>query len=381
MTIINRAASSLVIVRRRYSGAVLQTLSGRIFGFLFILLRRASVLRLEATTEIGRRVESAAVAHFGHRHFGVLPNHGGGVFQPTIQQEVVRCHSGESLELFIEQRAAHAYLLTQLNDVEVRIVYVLFDGVCHLLQQFLVHRVDAREVYLRQGLFLKLMLHEQAVSYQVVGAGQQQLRVEGFGHVVVRPAVQAFDVLFGRVEGREQDDGDVARVDVVLDLQAHLRAAHFGHHDVADDEVGSGPAHLVQPLVSVACQHRVVEGREELSQHLQQFLVVLHQQQRVGFPVFGFGIRQEGHGNIGHGRFVVPLRFVGRVFQPHVRIAFEDAFAARQADGECASAAHGASDADASVVFFHDASGQCQPDARPAEQVSFPFVVRAAVEA
>ena len=125
------------------------------------------------------------------------------------------------------------------------------------------------------------MLDQQAVAYQIVGTRQQQLRMERLGDIIVRPTVQSLQILFGRIECRQQNDRDMAEIQVVFHLQAHFRTCHFRHHDIADHQIGLLGINLFQPFLAVMRTDHFVERGEQVFQHLKQLFVVLHQKHRA----------------------------------------------------------------------------------------------------
>ena len=61
--------------------------------------------------------------------------------------------------------------------------------------------------------------------------------MEGFGDVVIRPVLQSFETVVLGIFGGKHEDERSGQHRVASHLLAELDAAHFGHHDVQNDEV------------------------------------------------------------------------------------------------------------------------------------------------
>jgi hypothetical protein len=67
-------------------------------------------------------------------------------------------------------------------------------------------------------------------------AGEQFLDAEGLGDVVVGASVEGLDLALLVLANRQNDDRSLM---TGADGAADFDAAHFGHHEVGDDEVGN----------------------------------------------------------------------------------------------------------------------------------------------
>src|SRR3989304_636185 len=84
------------------------------------------------------------------------------------------------------------------------------------------------------------------------GLLQQRVRVEGLGHVHVRPdLLSLLPVELLALRG-QKDDVDVLEAQGVLDAVAHLEAADLRHHHVEKDQLRLVRLDLIQSLLSVA---------------------------------------------------------------------------------------------------------------------------------
>ena len=79
----------------------------------------------------------------------------------------------------------------------------------------------------------------------------------------------------GRAQGRQQYDGDVAGIEVGLELAGHFESGQPGHEDVADDQVGVVGAGTLQTGGTVGFGDDVEIGSELLFEELTDVVVVL----------------------------------------------------------------------------------------------------------
>lgn len=80
-------------------------------------------------------------------------------------------------------------------------------------------------------------------------AGQQLLAGEGFGQVVIGPAVQAQHLVLHLRLGRQQQHRQA--VSPLAELAQHVNAVHLGHHDVQDGPVVVAGVEIIQGLLAV----------------------------------------------------------------------------------------------------------------------------------
>ena len=72
-------------------------------------------------------------------------------------------------------------------------------------------------------------------AQQVVYPGTQDRQGEGLGHIVVRPQLQAQDLVGLLLPGGKHQDGD--RRAGLPKLPAHIKAVHLRQHQVQQDQV------------------------------------------------------------------------------------------------------------------------------------------------
>ena len=73
----------------------------------------------------------------------------------------------------------------------------------------------------------------------------------------------------------------MAVVGISLYLQAHLRAAHLRHHHIAHDNIDVIAFHLFQSIDTVCRRDDLVERFEQFGEDLQQFFIILDEQNGV----------------------------------------------------------------------------------------------------
>ena len=106
--------------------------------------------------------------------------------------------------------------------------------------------------------------------------GLQLQNVEGLGDVVVRPALEADDLVGVLAAGGEHDDGHVGELP---DAHTGLEPVDLGHHQIQDNEIeGAVPGQLHRLLPVIARLHLVALALQvELDALDQHLLVVYHQ--------------------------------------------------------------------------------------------------------
>ena len=96
---------------------------------------------------------------------------------------------------------------------------------------------------------------------------------------------EATCLVAGVVMRRDEDDGNVTRQRVGLELAANLEAIHARHHDVEQDQVGPVLAADLQGLGAAQGLEHAVIRRERLVEHLDVERLVVDHQQGVPGPV------------------------------------------------------------------------------------------------
>ncbi len=125
---------------------------------------------------------------------------------------------------------------------------------------------------------------------------EQRIPGHGFHQKVGRAGLQAFrDDVFLALAGHH-DDGNTGQPGHGLDLPYKLQAAHVGHHDIYQDEVGPRRAHNSQRLDASGGEHQViVPVRQHPAYDFVLEFVVIHDQYR--------GLHALRHGGEGANRF------------------------------------------------------------------------------
>ena len=123
------------------------------------------------------------------------------------------------------------------------------------------------------------MCQPAAVVEQVVDAAAQEAGAEGLVQIGVCACGISLFLVARAVFGREQDDGDMARADVLLHEAAQGDSVHHGHHDVAHDDVGDALAGDVPSLLSVGSGEHFVAVFERGAYVFADVFVVFHHEQ------------------------------------------------------------------------------------------------------
>lgn len=327
------------------------------------------VLLLEALAEILRHVESHHVGNLGNIQLQVVPQQEGGTFQADGHDEVGRCLSGDGLQLGEELGARDVHLRHQHVHVELPVVHLLLDDFHHPVHELLVHHVVRQHLRALLRQLAELLLQDDAVVHQVVAAGKEDVDVERFGDIVVRPQAQALEVVLHGGLGRQQDDGDMAGLEVGLDGLAQLGAGHSGQDDVAEHDVRALRPHLFQSLPAVGGGDDGVELLEHLHQHLLQGVVVLHNQYLV-FPLLQADVVLRSLPLGGQGMPAADVRLVGegRLLGFGQLLGGEVPVPGRQVYAESGTFARFAGHFDAAMVQLDDALGEREADARALRQ-------------
>ena len=98
-----------------------------------------------------------------------------------------------------------------------------------------------------QLLLSALLLHAAAAQHRM-DAGQHLLHLKGLYDIVVRPLLQARDLVLGLPLGGEHDDRGLIPVS---DLFQHRPAVHDRQHDIQQHQVGPERAEELHPLAPV----------------------------------------------------------------------------------------------------------------------------------
>lgn len=120
--------------------------------------------------------------------------------------------------------------------------------------------------------------------------------IDGLGEEVVGPGIDGSFDIANFIQCRHHDDGDVTEFSIRFDFFADLKAAHAGHHDVEDDDVGVDVGDALHGFEAVArgddgARHVIEIGLKKF----EVLFVVVDQKDgrgsgpEVGQEVGGFG--------------------------------------------------------------------------------------------
>ena len=159
-------------------------------------------------------------------------------------------------------------------------------------------------------LFECFLLVHLLVGQNVLDAPLEVGCRERFGDVAMHPLAEALFLIFHRGTGREDDNGQVGDVFVLLNVMHHREAVHHGHGDIGEDEVGHLPNSHFESFLSVLGHDDIVVTAQNAVKERAQVAVVLH--------------HEDGHLLVG----IVfgPAAKVEALFDVFCRIGIVDAF-------------------------------------------------------
>ena len=265
--------------------------------------------------------------------------------------------------------AGETDLLADALYGEVRVAHAVLHDSPQFVDEGLVLRTH---LFLRLAFLLVLLAAEDvaqlfARAHQVVDACREHRAGERFCDV--RVGTRLVTLLALVVEGacREENDGDVARHGVVLQLACELQSVHDGHHDVRDDQFGHLAPCAVQSAASVGSLDDVVllfEDRLEVGAHA----AVVVDDEDEGFGICFLRLRDACR--------LLRLRVYGKVRVVVHGVVYDDGAAVGvaclvevglrggQCDAERGAALLVGGDNGLSVVHVSECLYQCQSDAR-----------------
>src|SRR5215470_5833289 len=113
----------------------------------------------------------------------------------------------------------------------------------------------------------------------------QLTRRKRLGHVVVCAHLEAEDLVALVDSPGHHDDGNTARIRLLLQAAAHFPTVQLGHHDVEEDQLGLA---LPSPLEGVGAVAReqdfVAFLRQVIAEELRHVLLVLHHEDARAIP-------------------------------------------------------------------------------------------------
>ncbi len=115
---------------------------------------------------------------------------------------------------------------------------------------------------------------------KLLDPGDQQLRLEGFGQHAVTPDLPGASLVHGLERSRQEEDGNVRQVRVVLDERGYLVAVAARHPDVGEHDVRRLGRNPVDRLLAVAHRRHadVLVGEGQLDDPLNRDAVVCEQE-------------------------------------------------------------------------------------------------------
>ena len=137
------------------------------------------------------------------------------------------------------------------------------------------------------GVVRKLLAQLISLLDELEGARQEQLQAEGLGDERIGTRLDGIQVALGRTHRREQNDGDVARVKVVLELAGQLEAGHSGHQHIADNQVGIVGAGALQTRQTVRSGLDLEVLAHLLFQHCTHIVIILDDKHFAGVERLG----------------------------------------------------------------------------------------------
>lgn len=142
------------------------------------------------------------------------------------------------------------------------------------------------EADVAEGEIGKLRGGNEAVAAQDgADAGEQLVRIEGFGEIVVSSGIEAEDAVLRLDAGGEHDDGDSF---AAAELLEDFDAVQNGEHDVEDDEIVGAVEGVGEAVAAVVDEFDAVAGLgEEFGHHGAELFVVINEQEREGGLFFG----------------------------------------------------------------------------------------------
>ena len=117
-------------------------------------------------------------------------------------------------------------------------------------------------------------------------AGEELIHLKGFREVIIRALLKARDLVRGARLGGQKHHRDVPQENVGLDLPADVIAAHLGHADIQEHQIGRLLAELLNRFLAVMGHDDVIlNALEGLPEHGHHGVFIIGNQDN------GFGIR------------------------------------------------------------------------------------------
>ena len=187
--------------------------------------------------------------------------------------------------------AADAHCIGQEVDTERGVGDILVDDHHDTLEQFLVGRLHGHGLHLVLQFVVSCVFQQQLASglHQVDEGSPEDVHVERFHDIGVGAGLKSFEMVFVAVFGREQHDGNMAGLRVLLQGRRQCVAVHFRHHDIGEHQVGFHLQRLCQRLLSVGAAIDGVVVAEFMHEIVSYLVVVLCHHDDVGPVVVEFG--------------------------------------------------------------------------------------------
>ena len=212
-------------------------------------------------------------------------------------EEDGRILAGQPFDFVVELRAGDVHHLGNARDVEIGVVELFFHQGIKLFHEGCVARgKDFRFDVFRRGDLAQLTAHFLAVLEQRFDQGEQIGRLEGLGDIGVSTLAQTFHLILNGYFGRNQNDGDMTQLQVVLDGFAEFVAASAGHYYVADNQVGRLFGHTGEGRICIEIHVHAVGGLQQDLDIVGHIDVVVHygNEPLAGFSFCLVALRDSG---------------------------------------------------------------------------------------
>src|SRR5690606_27742550 len=146
-------------------------------------------------------------------------------------------------------------------------------------------------------LLLELLLEALDAEHRA-DAGLELGEVDRLGEVVVRPGIEAGDLVACRVPDGHEDDRDERERIVALDAARDLVAVDPGEHDVEQDQVGWPLVHAFQGFFAARSRLDLVAAEAEAGrEHLEVVRTVIHDEDAAAVRPVRNTVAARGHGS------------------------------------------------------------------------------------
>ena len=128
------------------------------------------------------------------------------------------------------------------------------------------------------------MAFELSYAKKRADTGEQFEFVDWLGEKIICARVDCSFDITDFVERGDHDDWDVSCIGIFFEMLADLEAAHFGHHDIEEDDVWCGFVDRVDGLEPVVCDPDIATEFIEVGvEEFEVLLVVVDNQHSMMF--------------------------------------------------------------------------------------------------